>query len=145
MHIERVAELDPELIDGLRRLLPQLTDRALAPLDERLSALLASSAGVFMVAREGEGSESILGMGCLGMYHALTGTKAVIEDLVVDHSARHRGVGQALLRSLVDWAREKGAQAVTLTSNPSREAANRLYRRFGFELRKTNSYYLHLK
>ena len=34
----------------------------------------------------------------------------------------------------------RGAKDVSLTSRPSREAANRLYRRIGFEPRETNVY-----
>ena len=37
-------------------------------------------------------------------------------------------------------AAERGARSVDLTSRPSREAANRLYRRLGFEPRETNVY-----
>jgi ribosomal protein S18 acetylase RimI-like enzyme len=33
-----------------------------------------------------------------------------------------------------------GAKSVSLTSRPSREAANRLYLRIGFEVRNTNIY-----
>jgi ribosomal protein S18 acetylase RimI-like enzyme len=37
-------------------------------------------------------------------------------------------------------AKEAGAKTVDLTSRPSREAANRLYQRVGFERRDTNVY-----
>lgn len=37
-------------------------------------------------------------------------------------------------------AGEPSAKTVDLTSRPSREAANRLYRKTGFELRETNVY-----
>jgi ribosomal protein S18 acetylase RimI-like enzyme len=37
-------------------------------------------------------------------------------------------------------ARLRGARTVDLTSRPSRDAANRLYRRLGFEPRETNVY-----
>jgi len=40
----------------------------------------------------------------------------------------------------LNLARAKGAAAVTLSSNPARTAANRLYVRMGFELRDTYSY-----
>jgi ribosomal protein S18 acetylase RimI-like enzyme len=40
----------------------------------------------------------------------------------------------------LDRAAELGAKTVDLTSRPSREAANRLYLRVGFELRQTNLY-----
>ena len=39
-----------------------------------------------------------------------------------------------------DRARAAGAKTVDLTSRPAREAANRLYRRVGFQLRETNVY-----
>jgi ribosomal protein S18 acetylase RimI-like enzyme len=41
---------------------------------------------------------------------------------------------------MVERARELGAKTVDLTSRPSREAANHLYRNAGFELRDTNVY-----
>ena len=40
----------------------------------------------------------------------------------------------------IDIARDLGAKTVDLTSRPSREAANRLYQRIGFEPRETNVY-----
>ena len=41
---------------------------------------------------------------------------------------------------MVERARELGAKTVDLTSRPSREAANHLYRKAGFEVRDTNVY-----
>jgi len=41
---------------------------------------------------------------------------------------------------MLDRARERGCVTVDLTSRPSREAANRLYVRAGFEARDTNVY-----
>ena len=42
----------------------------------------------------------------------------------------------------IERARELDAKTVDLTSRPSREAANRLYQRIGFEPRETNVYRL---
>jgi ribosomal protein S18 acetylase RimI-like enzyme len=56
----------------------------------------------------------------------------------VDESARGRGSGDALTLRAVELAREAGARSVELTSRPTREGANRLYRRLGFEERETN-------
>jgi ribosomal protein S18 acetylase RimI-like enzyme len=49
-------------------------------------------------------------------------------------------VGEALSRAALALAADRGARSVDLTSRPSREAANRLYRRLGFERRETNVY-----
>ena len=69
-----------------------------------------------------------------------TGVRAWIEDVVVDGDARSHGVGEALNMAAIEEARVRGAITVELTSRPSREAANRLYRRIGFEPRETNVY-----
>jgi ribosomal protein S18 acetylase RimI-like enzyme len=66
--------------------------------------------------------------------------RAWIEDVVVDDSVRGQGVGEALNRCALEMARLRGARTVDLTSRPSRDAANRLYRRLGFEPRETNVY-----
>jgi ribosomal protein S18 acetylase RimI-like enzyme len=91
-----------------------------------------------------DGEPAILGSMTLVVFRIPTGLRAWIEDVVVDGSARGRGVGEALNRAAIDRARAAGATTVDLTSRPSREAANRLYRRLGFEQRTTNVYRLDL-
>ena len=66
--------------------------------------------------------------------------RAWIEDVVVDESARGGGAGAALVAAALERAGAAGARTVDLTSRPSREAANRLYQRLGFEPRTTNVY-----
>ena len=82
----------------------------------------------------------ILGMLTLATFTIPTGLRAWVEDVVGDDQARGRGAGQALVEAAVAHATSIGARTVDLTSRPSREAANRLYRRAGFELRETNVY-----
>jgi ribosomal protein S18 acetylase RimI-like enzyme len=53
---------------------------------------------------------------------------------------RAHGVGESLTAAALEIARREGAMTVDLTSRPSREDANRLYRRIGFEQRDTNVY-----
>jgi ribosomal protein S18 acetylase RimI-like enzyme len=69
-----------------------------------------------------------------------TGTKAWIEDVVVDERARGKGVGKELMNHALNVAKELGAKSADLTSRPSREAANKLYQAIGFEGRETNVY-----
>jgi ribosomal protein S18 acetylase RimI-like enzyme len=59
---------------------------------------------------------------------------------VVDADARGKGVGEALNKFALAEAKRQGATTVDLTSRPSREDANRLYKRLGFEQRETNVY-----
>ncbi len=59
---------------------------------------------------------------------------------MVDDSARGKGVGVSLNRAAIEAAAARGAKNVSLTSRPSREAANRLYQRIGFDRYETNVY-----
>jgi ribosomal protein S18 acetylase RimI-like enzyme len=129
--------VDDELVDAFERLIPQLSSSSPPPSREHLVAMVDSADTVLFVARVGG---QILGSLTLAFYRIPTGTKAWIEDVVVDDAARGRGVGELLNRAALDEARSRGAKDVSLTSRPSREAANRLYQRIGFEPRTTNVY-----
>lgn len=137
MNIELISEVNDDLRAAVARLVPQLTVRK-PPSDVELLALVESDSSSLVVARGDDGS--IAGMACVAVYRVPTGIRAIIEDIVVDEAARGRGMGEALTRRCLNIARSKGAASVTLTSNPAREAANRLYLRMGFARRDTNSY-----
>lgn len=142
MKIEIITQADEELYAAFQRLVPQLTRNNPPPTREELSALANDSASTLMVARNGEGE--IIGALTLSVYRVPTGIRAIIEDVIVDESARGQGVGEELLRRAIDLARKKGAGNISLTSNPLREAANRLYLRVGFKKRETNAYQIKL-
>jgi ribosomal protein S18 acetylase RimI-like enzyme len=138
MQIERVEQATDELLQAMHRLVPQLTSNNPPPSLEDLQALLASESSVLFVARERSGH--ITGAASVTVYRVPTGIRAIIEDVIVDQANRGQGIGEQLVRRALEEARARGAPAVTLTSNPGREAANRLYRRMGFHLRQTNAY-----
>ncbi len=129
--------VDDELVTAFAVLIPQLSSSAPAPTAEDLWAIVGSPNSVLLIARS-EGR--IVGSLTLAFYRIPTGLKAWIEDVVVDSSARGQGVGEALNRAAIDEARHRGAKHVSLTSRSVREAANRLYRKLGFEPYETNLY-----
>jgi ribosomal protein S18 acetylase RimI-like enzyme len=136
--VRRATAADDELVDAVARLLPQLSPEARVPTRDELAEVVATQ--TLLVARDADGT--IVGTLTLALYRIPTGLKAVIEDVVVDEAARGQGVGEALTREAVEEARRAGADRIALTSQPQREAANRLYRRLGFEQRETNVYRL---
>jgi len=144
--VREVTEVDDVMVAAMARLIPQLSNSSPAPDAAALEAIVGSEASILLVAEDPgvEGESAILGSLTLAIFRIPTGLRAWIEDVVVDGSARGRGVGEALNRAAMDRAREVGATTVDLTSRPSREAANRLYRRLGFEQRATNVYRLGL-
>ena len=143
MKIEIATAVDDALVAALARLIPQLSQSNPPPERTALDEIVASPASDLLVARSDDGE--IVGSLTLVVFRIPTGVRAWIEDVVVDESARGRGVGEALNRAALERARDRGAVTVDLTSRPSRETANRLYQRLGFERRETNVYRLELE
>lgn len=56
-----------------------------------------------------------------------------IAGLIVDRSARRRGVGRALLAGVERWTRENGFTAIRVRANRTRKGAEPFYLRAGFE------------
>jgi GNAT superfamily N-acetyltransferase len=127
----------PELLDDVNRLLPQLSSSATSMTHETLADMLQSSAiTLFLASLEGR----TVGMLTLALFPIPTGVRAWVEDVVVEESARGNGVGALLTETAIQHAKRFGAKTVDLTSRPTREAANRLYRKVGFVQRETNVY-----
>ncbi|MDJ0925656.1 MAG: GNAT family N-acetyltransferase [Acidimicrobiia bacterium] len=139
IHTTEVVEVDEELVAAFARLTPQLSSSSPAPGADELAAIVASPATVLFVARDIDSGE-IVGSLTLALFRIPTGLRAWIEDVVVDESVRGQGVGAALNHAALERAHAEGARTVDLTSRPSREAANRLYKRLGFVMRDTNVY-----
>ena len=137
VEVQVVTEVSDEIAAAFERLIPQLSSSNPPPSKQRLATIAASEASHLLIANEGD---RILGSLTLVMFAIPTGIRAWIEDVVVDTEARGKGVGAALNEMALDLARQAGATTVDLTSRPSREAANRLYQRLGFEQRETNVY-----
>lgn len=142
IQIETVSSVTDELVSAFERLVPQLSSSSPPPTREHLEHIVGSDSCSLLIARDGE---QIVGSLTLVVFPIPTGARAWIEDVVVDASARGKGVGEALNLRAIEIARAEGAVTVDLTSRPSREAANRLYQRIGFVKRDTNVYRYDLK
>lgn len=139
IEVEVVEKATPELAEAFARLVPQLSSSSPPPTLDALERVVSCETNSVLVAFDAASGE-VLGTLTLVVFPIPTGTRAWIEDVVVDGAARGRGVGEALNREALRLAASLGAKTVDLTSRPSREAANRLYQRIGFEPRDTNVY-----
>ncbi|MDD9371798.1 MAG: GNAT family N-acetyltransferase [Acidimicrobiales bacterium] len=142
MKVEIATTLTPAIVEAVERLVPQLSRSNPPPTVDELGDVVSSPATDLFIAIDDTGM--VIGMATLAVFRIPTGLRAWIEDVVVDEAGRGQGVGEALTEAMVDRARDRGCRTVDLTSRPSREAANRLYKRAGFELRDTNVYRLDL-
>ena len=136
MSVERAHQASPELLEALQRLLPQPSPGRPVPTTAELRELMDAHGSTLLLARDELGQ--IEGTLTLVVFRTTTELRARIEDVVVDETARGKGLGEQLVKEALRLAHERGARSVSLTSRPDREAANRLYERIGFEQRDTN-------
>ncbi len=139
---------------ALQVLIPQLSSSAVAISQERVAEIAKHDACTLLIAKmpavdthennSAPDQTQIVGAMVLVIFPLPTGQRAWIEDVVVDELARGKGVGELLNRRAIELATAARARTVDLTSRPSREAANRLYQRLGFETRATNLYRMEL-
>ncbi len=135
-----VLEATQEIVTAFGQLLPQLSSSAKGITREALAEIIASPSNTLLLARDRANKGKIIGALTLVIFRIPTATRAWIEDVVVDSSARGRGIGEALTRKAVQLALERGARTIDLTSRRSRESAHRVYEKVGFTIRDTNVY-----
>jgi ribosomal protein S18 acetylase RimI-like enzyme len=138
VRVEVISQVTGELVEAFARLVPQLSKSNPPPTERELAAIVASRASVLFLAYDED--DEIVGSLTLVLFRIPTGLRAWIEDVVVDESARGKGVGHRMNEAAIDYARKAGAKTIDLTSRPSRDVANRLYQRLGFAKRDTNVY-----
>ncbi len=136
-YIIEVKEATPQLIQEINTLLAQLSTRK-PQIDVTILQQIIDSPDTHLYIYYKE--DKAAGMLTLASYLAPTGRKWWIEDVVVDERYRGCGIGQALVENAALEVHNHGGGSLLLTSRPSREVANRLYQRAGFEKRETNVY-----
>ena len=87
-------------------------------------------AAVFVAERE---DGTIVGRLSIGRDPHPASTHVADVGLMVASDARRQGVGTAMLRAAIGWAREAGVRKIELHVFPWNEAAIKLYDAFGFE------------
>lgn len=142
MLIKQLTHIDKEVVETFKRLIPQLVGRDGYPSFDTLNSIVNSENVKLLVAVE---DDKIIGSLAIALYLIPTGKKAIIEDVIVDESARGKGVASKLMDKAIEIARENGARKIELTSNPTRIAANKMYVKYGFKVRDTNFYRLDLE
>jgi ribosomal protein S18 acetylase RimI-like enzyme len=145
MFIEPAAETTDELYRAIQSLVPQLGPGKVPPTRQELAALINSEASTLLVARHPAMNDPICGVLTLSIYRVPTGIRSIVEDVIVDVKYRRLGIAEGLLKRAIELAREAGAGNVSLSANPSREAAHQLYQKLGFARRNALAYIFHLK
>lgn len=96
-----------------------------------------------VVARENHlfvaiGERGVIGLVCLVPMRLPQGVRLWIESVIVAKAERRRGLGRRLLEAALARAADYGDAPVSLTSNPTRQEAHRLFRTLGFTIADTS-------
>ena len=120
----KIAESDEEI----RRCFPvmkQLRETLTASeFMERVAEQEREGYKLAFVEREGQ----VAGVAGFRIYHMLaTGRTMYVDDLVTDEKARSQGVGEALLKWLIELSRKQKCETFSLDSGTHRRRAHRFY------------------
>lgn len=123
---------NPEVLESVVTLdlVPRSLDQQLSYISER------SGAHVVLVAEIGSGTETkIVGFASLSPYRDRPGYRTSVENSVYVHREHQRqGVGNILLRSIIDQARAHGFHALFAKIAGAQPASMSLHERHGFFL-----------
>src|SRR5256885_16335195 len=100
MRIEAVTHLTAEIHEALGRLLPQLNAKLGVPDADRMRRMLDDPDVVLLIARDGE---RIVGTTTVVVYTTPFWIKARLDEVVVDQSARGKGVRSEERRVGKEW------------------------------------------
>lgn len=130
-----------QFLETINKLLPQLSADAKPLCKADLEQIIKSPATVLFFSAN---NHQFLGTLTLVLFQTPVGSRARIEDFIVDRDVRRQGIGKQLIDHAIRHARQYGAKTIDLTSHPSRHAANDLYQKTGFKIKKTNVYHYKL-
>src|SRR5690606_16250722 len=114
MKIYKLTTVTDQVLDAFRRLIPQLAPDCALPTKKDLEAIVNSGTTLLFIAEE---DNDILGTLTLVFNKIPTGDKIWIEDVVVDKSARGKGVGVKLMEFSIAYVRNKNIKSINLTSS----------------------------
>lgn len=125
------ADMENQMVKLFKQLNPDLTLNPLAKVMEKKDQLS------LVYCQEGD---QIIGMASMVTYSVLSGSKGLVEDVVVDVNARGKGLGRKLMGKLLSIAEQKGLTEVLLFTGNHRQPAIRLYQKLGFEKSQSGMY-----
>ncbi|HVW98756.1 MAG TPA: GNAT family N-acetyltransferase [Mucilaginibacter sp.] len=138
MHIKRLTLQDYApvipLFNNYRVFYKQSSDIKLA--EDFIRCRLENNESVIFLALQDDGSQPVAA-GFTQLYPLISSVRAkrnwLLNDLYVDKAFRRQGIGEALIRAAMDFARADGASFVKLETAVDNFTAQSLYEAVGFE------------
>ena len=106
-------------------------DTSAEDVPRRVAGVTGNGGAVFVAVDENDRPLGVAGATSYATLH-VDGGVAYITSLVTDADARGRGIGRALVNAIEQWARERGAARLSVTSAEHRADAHEFYPACGF-------------
>ncbi len=139
------ARLTTVTDDAVRELCALASELRGEPVDasrESIEAIVGSDTAHLMTVQD---DGRIVGMATLILIPKVGKLVSLLEDVVVSEKYRGQGLGKLLIEAVIAEAEACGARSISLTSRPSRVAAQALYLKFGWKKRETDAFKLTLE
>jgi N-acetylglutamate synthase-like GNAT family acetyltransferase len=127
--LPRIAELLAEL---------RAQEVAASSVEPQLKELFDDTQRTVIVVTNND--SSVVGLAALNLVYKLPKIECRLDEVIVSDSERGKGYGRELIEACETWAWSHSSDVLEFTSRPSREAANAMYQKLGFEIRETNVY-----
>lgn len=142
MKIGPLKKVTAEALSDINRLMEQLRGQeAVLGTRTELRAIVENRNNVMIVVQDGH---RVVGVATLYVLQKVGKRTGHVEDVVVDSDYRGQGIGKKLMKEVIAAAKTRKLSVLHLTSRTERVAANALYKKIGFKLKKTNPYSLAL-
>jgi len=89
-------------------------------------------------------NEKLVGMASLATYKVISGYKGMVEDVVVSHEMRGKGIGRKLMATLISEGQKLNLSEILLFSGHHRKPAIALYKSLGFKMKDSGLYTIKL-
>lgn len=141
MKIIRLKKTDKQSLKELNNLFTKLSPDKSQMSPAYFKKLIANKSVFLAVIYDGK---EIVGMGTLISTMSVANTFGLIEDVIIDEKYQGKGLGRSLMEFLIKEGKRQKLSTLKLTSKKDRIAANILYKKLGFNLKKTNVYRMRL-
>jgi ribosomal protein S18 acetylase RimI-like enzyme len=106
-----------------------------------LEELVQDDTAILMVVKD---DAHIVGMATLYIIPKVGRRNSLLEDVIVDAAYRGQGLGEKLVRAVIEAGKTRGVTSITLISRPERVVAHKLYEKLDFKVKETDVFKLDL-
>jgi ribosomal protein S18 acetylase RimI-like enzyme len=139
--IARLTNVTDDAVTELSALASELRGEEVHATRESIEAIVKNEGAILMSVQD---DGRIIGMATLILIPKVGKLVSLLEDVVVSEKYRGQRLGKTLIEAVIEEAKKHGVRSISLTSRPSRVAAQALYQKFGWKKRETDAFKLSL-